>query len=140
METVTLNYLQHDYRLFQIENDDQPLRCEVHMCTWDARPLTPFPSLAARPCLAPRVISGAGLGQQIPTMANPLSPFTPRISPIPLISGKLLYSPRRIKDLGHIVGLTVAVPGVDLPPLELEVEEPHVGLVRGVVVQLVWGR
>ena len=42
--------------------------------------------------------------------------------------------------MGQIFGLTVTVPGVDLPPLELEVEERHVGVVGWVVAQLVGGR
>ena len=52
-----------------------------------------------------------------------------------------IFTPLKAQNLGRELVLTVAVPGVDLPALELEVEQRHVGVVGvGVVAQLGWGR
>ena len=79
------------------------------------------------------------LGQQIlpesPTTLSP-SPFPPQI---PHSSHIRCASPLRAQNLGRQLVLTVAVPRVDLPALELEVEQRHVGVVGRVVAQLGWG-
>ena len=78
-------------------------------------------------------------GQQIlpesPTTLSP-SPFPPQI---PHSSHIRCASPLRAQNLGRQLVLTVAVPRVDLPALELEVEQRHVGVVGRVVAQLGWG-
>ena len=76
-------------------------------------------------------------GQQIlpesPTTLPP-SPFPPQIPH----SSHIRCA--RAQNLGRQLVLTVAVPRVDLPALELEVEQRHVGVVVvWVVAQLGWG-
>ena len=80
-------------------------------------------------------------GQQIlpgsPTTLPPVPPFPPQI---PHSSHIRCASPLRAQNLGRQLVLTVAVPRVDLPALELEVEQRHVGVVGvWVVAQLGWG-
>ena len=79
-------------------------------------------------------------GQQIlpesPTTLPPVPPFPPQI---PHSSHIRCASPLRAQNLGRQLVLTVAVPRVDLPALELEVEQRHVGVVGRVVAQLGWG-
>ena len=101
------------------------------LCTWAACPLT---LLAVAPHHQESWLRSANSHHH-----GHDPPFTPQISPIPLISGiTAIFIPCwRISKIQ--VNLTVTVPGVDLPPLELEVEERHVGVVGGVVVQLVGG-
>ena len=80
-------------------------------------------------------------GQQIlpesPTTLPPVPPFPPQIPH----SSHIRCASHIRQNLGRELVLTVAVPRVDLPALELEVEQRHVGVVVvGVVAQLGWGR
>ena len=87
------------------------------------------------------------LGQQIlpesTTTLPPVPPFPPQIPHSSHIrcAWPHIFAPLRAQNLGRELVLTVAVPRVDLPALELEVEQRHVGVVGvGVVAQLGWGR